>query len=65
MSVHGDSPTGRQFHVRYRALGEGPLWSHVYDDETSAREVLAAFEADPYRTDVTLWIRDVTPWRQA
>lgn len=65
MSVYRDSPTGEQFHVRYRLRGEGPMWSYVYDDEESAREVLAAFEADPFRTEVGLWVRDVTPWRQA
>ena len=65
MSVYSDSPTGQQFHVRFHVRGEGPLWSYVYDDEADARQVLAAFEADPHRTDVGLWVRDVTPWRQA
>lgn len=67
VSVHDDSPTNRQFHVRYRvrALKDGPYWSHVYDDEETAREVLASFEADADLTDVGLWVRVVTPWRQA
>lgn len=68
MSAHTDSPTGRQFHVRYRVRShqewEGPYWSHVYDDEVTAREVLRSFEADADLTNVELWIRTVTPWRQ-
>lgn len=64
MSVYSDSPTGEQFHVRYRVRDEGPYWSYVYDDEEEARQVLAAFEADPLRTDVGMWVREVTPWRR-
>lgn len=67
MGVHGDSLSGKQFHVRYRIPGHGerPYWSHIYDSEETAREVLASFEADADLTDVSLWIRDVTPWGQA
>lgn len=68
MSVYGDSPAGQQFHVRSRIVGrenEGPYWGYVYSDEKSAREVLAEWEGDPRRADVSLWVRDVTPWRRA
>jgi hypothetical protein len=65
--AHKDSDSGLQWHVRYRVAGQpgAPRWSHIVSDEQDARGLLATCQRDPTLTDVALFIRDVSPWKEA
>jgi hypothetical protein len=64
---HTDSPTGRQYHVRYRIVSHGPdadpFWTHFSDNETDTQRTLATYQREEGVADVQLWAREVTPWR--
>ena len=64
-----DSPSGRQWHVRYRLTSHGPharpVRSAIYEDEQEAVGALAEIERFYGVADVKLMVCDVTPWRDA
>ena len=63
-----DSPSGQQWHVRYRMKDHGPdgraYWSYIADTERDAYEHLAMYRRDNGVTDIELFVRDVSPWRK-
>lgn len=62
--AHTDSPTGRQYHIRYRLLGhDGSLyWSPVFEDDQAAFQQLAWYRQQDHVTQADLFVRDVSPW---
>lgn len=63
-SHHLDSPSGKQYHVRYEPSHDpGRIyWSAVIDNPEEAQRALEIFSSiDP---DAKLFVRYVSPWRE-
>lgn len=65
MSHHRDSPTGKQYHVRYTPKNgdKGPYWGHIFDRQEDAVRDLRRYLDNGY-ADASIFVRDVSPWRE-
>lgn len=66
MNAHKDSPTGQQWHIRYRLSGRTEFyWSSVFLTESEAVASFDVYERAPEVAEADLYIREATPWRKA